>query len=133
MRQPTVAPDGARLGLAPWVYSASWASRPSTASRCPYRAARQPYGASGQVVTAYAAAQVRAARGSWDYADEAPLRDARGFEMSRSVAHPSQLTDEWDAIDDPTLANVVLDQWRTALCRPRAPGAARRRSPPATR
>ena len=36
---------------------------------------------SGQVVTAYAQAQgVRAARGSWDYADEAPLRDARGFD-----------------------------------------------------
>jgi proteasome accessory factor PafA2 len=64
---------------------------------------------SGQVVTAYAAANgVRAARGSWDYADEAPLRDARGFEMSRSVAHPSQLTDDWDVVDDPTLANVVL-------------------------
>ena len=39
---------------------------------------------SGQVVTAYAAAHgIRAARGSWDYADEAPLRDARGFEMGR--------------------------------------------------
>ncbi|MEI2775689.1 MAG: depupylase/deamidase Dop [Tetrasphaera sp.] len=67
---------------------------------------------SGQVVSAYAVAHgVRAARGSWDYADEAPLRDARGFEMSRGVAHPSQLTDEWgitDAADDPTLANVVL-------------------------
>ena len=39
-----------------------------------------------------------------DYADEAPLRDARGFEMGRSVADASQLTDE----EDPTLANVVL-------------------------
>ncbi|GAB4079022.1 depupylase/deamidase Dop [Nostocoides australiense] len=64
---------------------------------------------SGQVVTAYAQAHgVRAARGSWDYADEAPLRDARGFEMGRGVAHPSQLTDEWGSDDDPTLANVVL-------------------------
>ena len=64
---------------------------------------------SGQVVTAYAAAHgIRAARGSWDYADEAPLRDARGFEMGRGVAHPSQLTDEWGDGDDPTLANVVL-------------------------
>jgi Pup amidohydrolase len=60
---------------------------------------------SGQVVNAYASAQgIRAAHGSWDYADEAPLRDARGFEMGRDVADPSQLTDE----DDPTLANVVL-------------------------
>ncbi len=64
---------------------------------------------SGQVVTAYAQAQgVRAARGSWDYADEAPLRDARGFDMGRGVAHPSQLTDEWGSDEDPTLANVVL-------------------------
>ncbi len=66
---------------------------------------------SGQVVTAYANAQgIRAARASWDYADEAPLRDARGFEMPRAVAHPSQLTDEWAAAesDDPALANVVL-------------------------
>ena len=34
---------------------------------------------SGQVVNAYASAQgIRAAHASWDYADEAPLRDARG-------------------------------------------------------
>jgi Pup amidohydrolase len=60
---------------------------------------------SGQVVNAYASAQgIRAAHASWDYADEAPLRDARGFEMGRGAADPSQLTDE----DDPTLANVVL-------------------------
>ena len=60
---------------------------------------------SGQVVTAYASTQgIRAAQASWDYADEAPLRDARGFEMSRSSAQASQLTDE----EDPSLANVVL-------------------------
>jgi Pup amidohydrolase len=60
---------------------------------------------SGQVVNAYASAQgIRAAHASWDYADEAPLRDARGFEMGRGAADPSQLTDE----EDPTLANVVL-------------------------
>ena len=41
---------------------------------------------------------------SWDYADEAPLRDARGFEIGRALADPSQLTD----VEDPTLANVVL-------------------------
>lgn len=40
----------------------------------------------------------------WDYADETPLRDARGFEMSRAMADASQLTD----IDDPTTANSVL-------------------------
>ena len=60
---------------------------------------------SGQVVNAYASMQgIRAAHASWDYADEAPLRDARGFEMARGVADASQLTDE----EDPTLANVVL-------------------------
>lgn len=40
----------------------------------------------------------------WDYADEAPLRDARGYEMARELADSSQLTD----VDDPTLANSVL-------------------------
>ncbi len=60
---------------------------------------------SGDVVTTYAASRgVRPAQASWDYADEAPLRDARGFDMGRGVAHPSQLTD----VEDPTMANVVL-------------------------
>jgi proteasome accessory factor A len=67
--------------------------------------AANPMILSGQVVNAYASAQgIRAAHASWDYADEAPLRDARGFEMGRGVADPSQLTDD----EDPTLANVVL-------------------------
>src|SRR6478609_10473088 len=60
---------------------------------------------SGQVVNAYAQPLGhRAGRARWDYEDEAPLRDARGFEMSRALADASQLTDE----EDPTLANVVL-------------------------
>ncbi|HEX2705622.1 MAG TPA: depupylase/deamidase Dop [Candidatus Lustribacter sp.] len=60
---------------------------------------------SGHVVTAYGGSGgARASRASWDYADEAPLRDARGFEMGRGVADPSQLTD----IEDPTMANLVL-------------------------
>ena len=67
--------------------------------------AANPMILSGQVVNAYASAQgIRAAHASWDYADEAPLRDARGFEVGRGLADPSQLTDE----EDPTLANVVL-------------------------
>ncbi len=62
---------------------------------------------SGDVVTTYAAARgIRPARASWDYADEMPLRDARGFDLHRSRAHPTQLTDEWG--EDPTMANVVL-------------------------
>ncbi len=69
----------------------------------------QPYAnpmlLSGHVVTAYARAHgLRAAHGAWDYSDEQPLVDARGFTVDRGSAHPSQLTDE----DDPTLANVVL-------------------------
>ncbi len=60
---------------------------------------------SGQVVSAYAAAHgIRASQSSWDYAFEDPLRDARGWQLGRSEADPSQLTD----VEDPTLANVVL-------------------------
>src|ERR671939_1357100 len=60
---------------------------------------------SAQVVNAYAQPLgTRAGRARWDYEDEAPLRDARGFEMARRAADPSQLTD----VDDPTLANVIL-------------------------
>ncbi|WP_394216349.1 depupylase/deamidase Dop [Brachybacterium vulturis] len=36
----------------------------------------------------------RGRRVRWDYGDETPLRDARGFELQRAAAHPSQLTDE---------------------------------------
>ena len=46
----------------------------------------------------------RSRRARWDYEDEAPLRDARGFEINRDLADPSQLTDT----EDPTLANVIL-------------------------
>ena len=64
-----------------------------------------PVMTSGDVVTAYARAHgLRAAHGAWDYSDEHPLIDARGFELPRQRAHESQLTD----VEDPTLANVVL-------------------------
>ncbi|GAA3685165.1 proteasome accessory factor A [Yimella lutea] len=60
---------------------------------------------SGRVVTAYARSMgLRSGQTGWDYADEAPLQDARGFAMDREFADPSQLTDE----EDPTMANVVL-------------------------
>ena len=65
--------------------------------------ARQPDG--GLVAgrsSAYASATIRARRARWDLEEESPLRDARGFDMSRQVADPSQLTDE-----DMGLANVV--------------------------
>ena len=61
---------------------------------------------SSQVVNAYAAPLgSRAGRARWDYEDEAPLRDARGWEFPRDAADPSQLT---DAPDDPGLANIIL-------------------------
>jgi proteasome accessory factor A len=61
---------------------------------------------SSQVVNAYAAPLgTRAGRARWDYEDEAPLRDARGWELARGDADPSQLT---DVVDDPGLANVIL-------------------------
>ena len=62
-----------------------------------------PMVASSQVVNAYASATARARRARWDFEEESPLRDARGFDMSRQVADPSQLTDE-----DMGLANVIL-------------------------
>ncbi len=62
-----------------------------------------PMVASSQVVNAYASATAKARRARWDFEEESPLRDARGFDMSRQVADPSQLTDE-----DMGLANVIL-------------------------
>jgi Pup amidohydrolase len=56
-----------------------------------------------QVVNAYAAQASRARRAKWDFEEESPLRDARGFDLERSVADASQLTDE-----DLGLANVIL-------------------------
>ncbi len=62
-----------------------------------------PMVASSQVVNAYASSNLRARRARWDFEEESPLRDARGFDMSREVADPTQLTDE-----DLGLANVIL-------------------------
>ncbi|TQL68353.1 proteasome accessory factor A [Nocardioides albertanoniae] len=62
-----------------------------------------PMVASSQVVNAYASSTLKARRARWDFEEESPLRDARGFDMSRQVADPSQLTDE-----DLGLANVIL-------------------------
>lgn len=60
---------------------------------------------SGQIVAAYdrATHPQRNTRTRWDYDVETPLRDARGFDMSRAEADPSQLTD-----DDVGMANVIL-------------------------
>ena len=59
---------------------------------------------SSQVVNAYqAASAARARRARWDFEEENPLRDARGFDLTREAADSSQLTDE-----DLGLANVIL-------------------------
>jgi proteasome accessory factor A len=89
---------------------------------------------SAQVVNAYASpahgsmksSLTGGSRARWDYEDEAPLRDARGLEVERARAHPSQLTDApgrregarraapnaSDVVtaetEDPTMANVIL-------------------------
>ena len=50
------------------------------------------------LVNAYAARMIgegsAVAGTEWDYGEESPLVDARGWTMPRSAAHPSQLTDE---------------------------------------
>src|SRR6188472_2287942 len=62
-----------------------------------------PMVASSRVVNAYASSTLKARRARWDFEEESPLRGARGFDMSRQLADPSQLTDE-----DLGLANVIL-------------------------
>jgi Pup amidohydrolase len=51
---------------------------------------------SAQVVAAYANEAAGGTRARWDYQDEDPLRDARGWRLDRGAAHPSQLTDVED-------------------------------------
>lgn len=70
-----------------------------------------PMAASTRIVSAYALreranASVGRAKGNlgWDYSLEAPLRDARGYDMTRAEADPTQLTDE-----DLGVANTVLE------------------------
>ncbi len=62
-----------------------------------------PMVASTRLVNAYASSTHKARRARWDFEEESPLRDARGFDMARQVADPTQLTDE-----DLGLANVIL-------------------------
>jgi Pup amidohydrolase len=60
-----------------------------------------PMQLSNHVVKAYGAVSGREA--GWDYESETPLRDIRGYEVSRDQAHPDQLTDT-----DLGMANVIL-------------------------
>src|SRR6201995_1156509 len=64
---------------------------------------------SAQVVNAYAStlsSAGRARRTTWDFEEESPLRDARGFEMGARSAPISQ--EFIDAEDDAGMANVIL-------------------------
>ena len=60
---------------------------------------------SSQVVNAYAVDAFGSSRSKprWNYDEETPLRDARGYDMTRAEADPSQLTD-----DDMGMANIIL-------------------------
>ena len=64
-----------------------------------------PMVASSQIVNAYSNFALPGVRRGpkWDFNAEYPLRDARGFDMSRADADLSQLTD-----DDLGMANVIL-------------------------
>lgn len=44
---------------------------------------------SSQIVNAYAAAMHRARRARWDFEEENPLRDARGFDLARRRPTPA--------------------------------------------
>jgi len=59
----------------------------------PGRPQANPMLLSSHVVSAYAALRATG-RTRWDYADEDPLSDARGFRIQRASAHPSMLTDD---------------------------------------
>ena len=61
-----------------------------------------PMQLSNHVVKAYGSA-VAGQPAGWDYETETPLRDIRGYEISRSSAHPDQLTDS-----DLGMANMIL-------------------------
>jgi len=61
----------------------------------PGRPMANPMLLSSHVVAAYANLTASdAGRARWDYADEDPLADARGFHLQRASAHPSLLTDD---------------------------------------
>ena len=64
---------------------------------------------SAQVVNAYASTLTpagRARRATWDFEEESPLRDARGFELGARTAPVAQ--EFIDAEEDAGMANVIL-------------------------
>src|ERR1051326_7395669 len=71
----------------------------------PGQPAANPMVTSSQIVNAYAARpELARGRARWDYEEESPLRDARGFSYSGALYDPAEaLADE-----DVGLANVIL-------------------------
>ncbi len=71
----------------------------------PGQAGANPMLLSSQIVNAYAARvdPARASRTRWDFEEESPLRDARGFDLSSMVGPEST-----ESEDDAALANVIL-------------------------
>ncbi|MDQ2624155.1 MAG: proteasome accessory factor PafA2 family protein, partial [Actinomycetota bacterium] len=55
----------------------------------PGRPGANPMALSSYVVSAYATRASAGRRARWDYDDEDPLLDARGFRLDRAGAHPS--------------------------------------------
>src|SRR5680860_717300 len=85
------------------------------------------------VVGAYAQVSHHSPRIRWDYQDEDPLCDARGFRLDRASAHPSMLTDvvpaEVAPDDDPPPAQEATPDQPTVVQHPRGaerPGDAAR-------
>jgi proteasome accessory factor PafA2 len=93
----------------------------------PGRPNANPMLLSSHVVAVHAAAREGGrTRARWDYDDEDPLHDARGFRLQRASAHPSMLTDDpehaappadgpqelarplVEEYEDPGAANVIL-------------------------
>src|SRR3954454_22897748 len=61
----------------------------------PGRPLANPMLLSSHVVAVHAAAREGSrSKARWDYDDEDPLHDARGFHLQRASAHPSLLTDD---------------------------------------
>jgi len=97
----------------------------------PGRPLANPMLMSSQVVTTYRALVAREAaqRGGrpparWDYDDEDPLQDARGFHLQRASAHPSLLTD--DPAHAAPAGPVAGESAGPASATVAAPGGARR-------
>src|SRR4051812_47011469 len=65
---------------------------------------------SAQVVNSYASTLPagRARRTSWDFEEESPLRDARGFDLGGSGAGGAVAQEFIDAEEDAGMANVIL-------------------------